>query len=322
MLWIMIRFMNIEPLPLPPAEPAPADPADSPAADRLEAHAERAGERDPGLAARRSGMLEDLAEIGMDLARAVRQQAQAQATILQAAADRVVAGESEPERVIAALAAAPAHGLGRAGSGDVGLFFDRIARSIRRIWALEESFAQGKVARQMQAEAARTAQADETAKRAADAATARQTRRRAIVGRVLLRTVAESRYLEEDQAWLKRDIQERLADPDESHDDFSPTEDSERPIGAIIARIAEEFGLTPDWDYWAQEIWAAEEIRSQPPGSPYAEWEPPDPGPDGDAAQPGVATDGPAEPATSSGDCFAEAGAEPVLPDKIGTGPP
>src|SRR5579859_1138181 len=103
----MIRFMNIESLSFPPAEPALDDPADNSAGDRPGACADPANGRDPGLAVRRSGMLEDLAGIGMDLARAVRQQAQAQATILQAAADRVVAGESEPERVIAALGCVP-----------------------------------------------------------------------------------------------------------------------------------------------------------------------------------------------------------------------
>jgi hypothetical protein len=44
----------------------------------------------------------------------------------------------------------------------------------------------------------------------------------------------------------------------------------DRPFGEVVALICKGIGMTPDWDAWASEPWAQEEIRTQPPGSPYA----------------------------------------------------
>ena len=43
-----------------------------------------------------------------------------------------------------------------------------------------------------------------------------------------------------------------------------------RPIGAVIARLAEDLGLTPDWCLWAAQDWAVEEAATGAEGSPYA----------------------------------------------------
>src|SRR5258706_4369208 len=43
----------------------------------------------------------------------------------------------------------------------------------------------------------------------------------------------------------------------------------DRPFGEVVALICKGLGMTPDWTAWADEPWAQEEIRTQPPTSPY-----------------------------------------------------
>jgi len=64
----------------------------------------------------------------------------------------------------------------------------------------------------------------------------------------------------------------------------------DRPFGEVVALICKGIGMTPDWDAWANEPWAQEEVRTQPPGSPYA----------GYAGDPPVATRRPEREALSS----------------------
>ena len=44
-----------------------------------------------------------------------------------------------------------------------------------------------------------------------------------------------------------------------------------RPVGAVIARLCEDYDLEPDWSLWAGEAWAIEEAATNAEGSPYAE---------------------------------------------------
>jgi hypothetical protein len=53
----------------------------------------------------------------------------------------------------------------------------------------------------------------------------------------------------------------------------------ERPFGEVVGLICRGIGLRPDWDAWACEPWAQEEIRTRPPASPYADYPGPGPGP-------------------------------------------
>jgi hypothetical protein len=57
---------------------------------------------------------------------------------------------------------------------------------------------------------------------------------------------------------------ERLEDPRED-DDFA-----DLPVSTLIARVCADIGVTPDWDLWKNEPWAAAEWRAATPGSPYA----------------------------------------------------
>jgi len=43
----------------------------------------------------------------------------------------------------------------------------------------------------------------------------------------------------------------------------------ELPFGQVVSLICQGIGMTPDWDAWASEPWAQEEIATQPAGSPY-----------------------------------------------------
>ncbi len=43
-----------------------------------------------------------------------------------------------------------------------------------------------------------------------------------------------------------------------------------RPVGAVIAKLCEDFGLEPDWSLWADQAWAIEEAATNAEGSPYA----------------------------------------------------
>ena len=61
-------------------------------------------------------------------------------------------------------------------------------------------------------------------------------------------------------------LRDRLAllDPD-LDPDFQ-----DRPLGATVALICRGLGLKPDWSQWAGEDWALAEARDRAPGSPYA----------------------------------------------------
>ena len=43
----------------------------------------------------------------------------------------------------------------------------------------------------------------------------------------------------------------------------------ERPVGAMIAELCAELGLSPNWNRWAKREWAVEEAKQQRAGSPY-----------------------------------------------------
>ena len=63
---------------------------------------------------------------------------------------------------------------------------------------------------------------------------------------------------------------ERFFERERDDDDASVQAYLDRPFGEVVALICKGIGMTPDWDAWACEPWAQEEIAAQPPGSPYA----------------------------------------------------
>ena len=88
-------------------------------------------------------------------------------------------------------------------------------------------------------------------------------------GRVLriVRRVANARFPAGPIAEaMDGQARERLFDPDITGDLAG------RSIGALVAQICADLGLSPPWLYLAEEAWAQEEITERPPGSPFAAW--------------------------------------------------
>jgi hypothetical protein len=163
-------------------------------------------------------MLAELAEIGMDMARAVRDQA---------------VGEARD-------------GAG----GDLGLAYSRIARAVRLTLAVETRTAEALGARLAEEAQARTWAQDEARRQAWDRqAQARDARDDAV--RRALEQVIEAETGENDAfERLLEAANERLEEEDDADDD------ADRPIGEIVARICRDLNLSPDWSRWAGEDWA------------------------------------------------------------------
>src|SRR5260370_12559761 len=168
-------------------------------------------------------MLAELAEIGMDLARAVRRQALDHAESEQADAPQVDA----PDRI---------------GGGDLALVFSRIARAVRQTVALEAKLAEDRRALHQSEEA-------EQAQRAATIARERKARQKARVKRIVEQAI-DAEAEGSDREDLLGDLDERLEDLDA---DFG-----QRPMGEIVARICRDLGVSPDMSLWEAEDWAVE----------------------------------------------------------------
>jgi hypothetical protein len=263
--------MNISYITSPPAEAPPDDPDTGPS----ETRARFAGGRDPGFAERRSRALQELAGIGMDIAKALRSQAESQANLAHATVDEMMTGRVDPGRAVMELAAAQATFLGRGGT-DIGLIFERISRAVRRCWALEEHFFEKSKARDEKVARDRTRRNDAAepalsgaAKPAPAGDAQRQRRKRAEIGRIVGEAIDRQPGSEETRESIRNDLRERL-DDEESFEDLI----GDRPLGAIIAGICKDLGVEVEWSLWADEDWAIEEARTKPPDSPYRDYRP------------------------------------------------
>ena len=189
------------------SSPSLSETGDAGAGEAFEEAAARTG--------RHLGMLAELAEIGMRLAREVERQALAGEPRRDALPDRAQVNNA---------------GANNAGT-DWGLVFARIARAVRQTVALEARLAadaQAQTAAEVAAEASRSA--------------AEQKRARRIKERV--RVLAEEAIGAEADGHeaenLRLDLAERLDDPD------IEAELGRRPIGVIFAAICRDLGITPD----------------------------------------------------------------------------
>jgi hypothetical protein len=180
--------------------------------------------------ARQLAMLQELAEIGMQMARAVRDEA-------------LVRTELDEE--------APAS-PSRFGGGDLGLVYSRIARAVRQTLALETRLADG-------IETARFEQQRTHVAAVRSAFTERQHEVRDHVAEAIEAEAAERGTPERDVERLLDDLDERLDDGD--YDDAL----ADGPIGDLVARICADLGVTPDWSLWEDQAWAIEYERSLPP---------------------------------------------------------
>jgi hypothetical protein len=165
-------------------------------------------------AARHGRILTELAEIGIDLARALRRQ------VLEASA-------------------------GRSHDNDPGLAFARVSRAVRQTLALEARLEDEDRARTLQAEAERAARRDDEA-RVRATAQLRDLIHKDEVEEIVARAI-EAEGPECDVEALLADLHERLEDEDDS------TAFADHPIGEQVSRICRDLGLTPDWSLWEDE---------------------------------------------------------------------
>src|SRR5258707_1394248 len=160
-----------------------------------------------------------MGEIGMDLLRAVRQQAVAQAI---------------PEQVGA---------LGRMSGDDLALAYSRIARAVRQTLALKAKLDGDRLAFHRK-------DAAEQAQRAATIQRARKERQKNKAKRIIEGAI-------EAEVSDQSDYENLLADLDDALEDLD-AEFGERPFGENLLRICRDLGITPNWTQWEIEAWGLE----------------------------------------------------------------
>jgi hypothetical protein len=188
---------------------------------------------DAARAAWRAKALEDLAEIGMAMAQALR--------------DRMATAESD------------------AAACEISLAFTRIARAVRLTVALDARLGEAQAMR------AETLAAKAAEQRAA-AAEAREARVELITGRVqdaVEMAIAAQTSGRRDGGYESERLSEALS---EYLEDRRETETfADRPVSIVVAQVCQALGVRVDWDLWKNEDWAIEEWRARTPGSPYAQ---------------------------------------------------
>jgi hypothetical protein len=185
-----------------------------------------------GRTQRQLAMLHELAEIGMQIARAVRDEALARAELADADAPR------PPSRF---------------GGGDLGLVYGRIAKAVRQTLALETRLADGveqaRVERRRAHVAAVRAEYDE-----------RQQEIRDYVAEAIEAEAVERQTPEREIERLLDDLDERLDAGD--YDDAL----ADAPIGDLVERICADLGVIPDWSLWDDHAWAIAHLKARDPG--------------------------------------------------------
>jgi hypothetical protein len=222
------------------ADPAGPDPAPDPAACRV-----RSGDDEAG--ARHAQVLQELTEIGMDIARAIRRQA-------------VEAAKPAPDGWVA-----PPEG-GR----DFAALFACISRAVRLTVALEARLAEEHRQRLERSRSQRAAALAEAARREAEIEAQRRTRKKAKVERIVKQGIESQTKDLQERYDLGSGLSERLREY-ERYDELG-----NRPIGEILARIFMDLGIRPDWQRWEREDWALEEARARVQSSPYGRCWPPE----------------------------------------------
>ncbi|MEO8926586.1 MAG: hypothetical protein ABI306_05425 [Caulobacteraceae bacterium] len=206
-------------------------------------------------AERQLRMLEELARIGMDLARALGRRAEAEAEAAGEAVDAVPNAAPQP-----------------ATQRDPADAFQRISRAIRLTLALE--MRTDETLRALQAgEATAEAARREAAIRRAEAAKTRcrqavEEKVRAVVSHAITAEIEGDEALDA----CHEALDERLED-DESYEDLA-----DKPLRQTVERLCADLGLSPDWSAWSDDDgWAepgrfgrhAHSLFNQPSQFPY-----------------------------------------------------
>lgn len=161
-----------------------------------------------------------------------------------------------------ALAKAP-EPAADADQGELAQAYTKIARAVRLTVALRARALKEWVALEQAGAEAWAAQEKAAAKARAGAEAAPLNERRDRIDRIVRRAIKAERTRESEIEDLSREAWERLTDEDICGDIM------DRPMGEVVAALCEGLGLTPDWAAMADEAWAAQEIRSGAPTSPF-----------------------------------------------------
>jgi hypothetical protein len=192
---------------------------------------------DPAIlrAERRLRMLEELADIGMNLARALERQALA--------------------------AADPAEPAAPDASADPAGAYARISRAVRLTLALEARTDEALRALRAGVAAESEVRRDQARRRATAETVARRQARQETVERLVCE--AAEREIEDDQAMygVLKALEERL-DDDPTYVDLARL-----PLRETVERLCADLQLTPDWSRWEGEGWTPEEPFFRPKAS-------------------------------------------------------
>ena len=213
---------------------------------------------DPAIARaeRRLRLLEELSEIGMELARDLRRDVRAAIEAAEPAPAETSADD------VAELAEAPASSA--TGSRDPSVAFARISRAIRLTLALEART--DEQLRALRAGVAAECEARRVAarNRAAVEAEARNKDHRDTVERLVLE--AAEREVEDDASLgvVMEALEERLEE-DDAYWDLD-----QMPLREAVERLCADLELTPDWSQWDGEGWPPKPPFSRSRFSPWA----------------------------------------------------
>lgn len=187
-------------------------------------------------------MLDEVAELAMELARAQQRKA------LQ---------QLEPAGEEAARADAPSPG-GRERDAMAG--FVNAARAVRVTLLLQAKLEAGLTLRRGELSLERGVRLD----------AARKAREQAPIVRQAVLTDVVTEVIERE-AGDRGDLERLLEDAEEALDQASYGRDfMSRATGAIVAEICKDLGVTIDWSRWADEDWAVQEAETGAEGSPFA----------------------------------------------------
>ena len=194
-------------------------------------------------------MLEEIAEICMDLARIVHRQAQAAAESAEPAA-------SEASEVPANRAAPT--------TPDPSEAIARISRALRLTLALhgrtEEALGALRAGIAAECEARRVA----ARRRAAEDAAVQSHLRRGVVEGLVFEA-AEREIEDEDAMEAVLEALEQRLEEDEAYQDLD-----QAPVREIVERLCADLELNPDWSQWEGEGWTPKPAFSRPKASIWA----------------------------------------------------
>lgn len=205
------------------ADPDSADPVETGPSALDRAHA---------VTQRQIDVLSELSEMGLEIARGVKQRA-------------LEPAEDSPK-----------------AQADWCQVFARVARAVRVTLALQSKLLKELVnIEDARAGRAKLRQAD-TARERHSAERLRVFERHDQVDTLIGRAIRAE--------YSDRERVERLADAARERLMEEDDEDLlDRPIGELVERICKDLGLTPDWAAWAAEPWAIEEAATGDPSSPF-----------------------------------------------------